>query len=197
MRSRFAIIGRSVAGKAIPSTPRCGRGPLGLTEKPILLPPGRRVASPPMRYDRKRATGLRTRSWRHQGSPPAYGGRLVGTASRNPRWTGALARGCSIVRQQVAGYVSLHALSLGWIGFSCGGPPLPSPNDASVWIIWDCHPPANPEAWKFGWSDVWSDGDPEPGEHQLSIRLSNCSKPLTPLSPSRSDTTNSTAFSSH
>jgi hypothetical protein len=47
-------------------------------------------------------------------------------------------------------------------------------------------------------SSVWSDGvDPDPEEHQPSIRFSNCSKPLTPLNPSRSDTTASTEFFNH
>ena len=55
-----------------------------------------------------------------------------------------------------------------------------------------------PETWKFEWSDIWSKGiDSEPGEPQPSIRFSNCWKPPSVLSPSRSDTTDSTMFSNH
>jgi len=77
-------------------------------------------------------------------------------------------------------------------------PPLPSPNEANVCTMRDSQPAANPETWKFEWSDAWSEGiDPEAEEHQFSIRFSNCWKPLVVLSPSRSDTTDSTMFSNH
>jgi hypothetical protein len=38
---------------------------------------------------------------------------------------------------------------------------------------------ANPETWKFEWSDDGSKGiDPEPGEHQPSIRFTDPIEPM-------------------